>query len=211
MLLVRHGRSEWNEDGRWQGWADPPLSEMGRRQAEMAGASLALDPEVDPFDAIVCSDLDRARETAALLAERLGVSGVAVDAGFKERSVGQWAGLTTPEIEAGWPGMISQIVHGAAPPGGESLAEFVPRVLAAIDRVATAHPHGAVLTVAHGGVIRNLERHLGVDTVPCPNLAGAWITIDPDPAVPVERRMTIGPRILLVDPDDVALSAPGRL
>src|SRR5919107_550504 len=65
LLLVRHGESTWNATGRWQGWADPPLSDLGRAQAEAAA------PAAAPVDAVVSSDLRRARETAELMAARV--------------------------------------------------------------------------------------------------------------------------------------------
>jgi glucosyl-3-phosphoglycerate phosphatase len=82
LLVIRHGRSEWNAIGRWQGHADPPLSELGRRQAILAAASIGA------VDAIVSSDLLRAAETAAIIAQKLGVGPVVVDERLGERDAG---------------------------------------------------------------------------------------------------------------------------
>jgi probable phosphoglycerate mutase len=102
LLVVRHGQSEWNAIGRWQGHADPPLSELGRRQAYVASAAIGA------VDGIVSSDLLRAAETAAIIAQQLGVGPVVVDQRLRERDVGQWTGLTRVEIDKGWPGWLEQ-------------------------------------------------------------------------------------------------------
>src|SRR5690349_8120787 len=92
ILLVRHAQSEWNAVGRWQGQADPPLSEFGREQA----AGLAEHPLLTAFDAIVSSDLQRARSTAVAIAEcrALGSDEISIDAGLRELDVGSWSGRT---------------------------------------------------------------------------------------------------------------------
>ena len=102
MLLVRHGQSEWNALGRWQGQADPPLSALGREQARSAVARLGA------VDLIVASDLDRALTTAAIMAEGLGVGPVMVEPRLRERSAGEWSGLTRAEIDEQWPGYLDR-------------------------------------------------------------------------------------------------------
>src|ERR687894_1848010 len=102
LLLVRHGESRWNARGRWKGWADPPLSDLGRAQAEAAA------PAAAPVDAVVSSDLQRARETAELMAAVLEVDDVLVETDLRERDVGDFTGLTRAEIEERWPGILSQ-------------------------------------------------------------------------------------------------------
>src|SRR5688572_29468638 len=101
LLLVRHGQSTWNAARRWQGWADPPLSELGEEQAREAV------PRLRPLGlvAVFSSDLVRARQTAAILADGLGLpfdEAVGVEPGLRERSVGEWSGLVTEEIEERW-------------------------------------------------------------------------------------------------------------
>ena len=100
VLLVRHGQSEWNAAGRWQGQADPPLTDLGRHQALHAARNLGV------VDAVVASDLQRASETALIIAEALGVGPVVLEPGLRERDAGEWSGLTRAEIERDWPGYL---------------------------------------------------------------------------------------------------------
>lgn len=178
LLVVRHGESTWNAARRWQGWADPPLSPVGEAQARTAASVLgALGIGV-----IATSDLRRARRTAELLAEGVGLDpgSVIVDAGLRERDIGAWSGLTTDEIEARWPGMIAAWRRGevASPPGGEDDAAFRARVVGALQRIAAqADGAGHVLVVSHGGAIRALERAAGVEAVVRPNLTGRWFGV----------------------------------
>lgn len=172
LLLVRHGQSEWNAAGRWQGWADPPLSPAGIEQARAAGEELG---ELG-LQTVVSSDLRRARQTAELIAGDLGLLPVHVDAGLRERNVGDFTGLTRDEIEERWPGMLAEWRAGRVQqaPNGEG-AEFLARVLAALDRLSAAFPGQRVLAVAHGGVIRTLHRHLGGEPGPPLHLGGLWL------------------------------------
>src|SRR4249919_1885580 len=94
VLLARHGQSEWNSAGRWQGQADPPLSALGRKQAIHAAERIGA------VDAIIASDLQRAAETAFIIAEAIGVGPVITEPQLRERNVGEWSGLTRDEIEA---------------------------------------------------------------------------------------------------------------
>src|SRR5690349_6102426 len=95
ILLVRHGQSEWNAQGRWQGQADPPLSELGRQQAFSASR------KIGSVDVIVASDLERALHTAQIISGQIGVGPVIVEPLFRERDAGEWSGLTREEIMAG--------------------------------------------------------------------------------------------------------------
>lgn len=172
LLLLRHGQSTWNADGRWQGWADPPLSPLGETQARAAaerlvGAGLA---------SVVSSDLQRARRTAVLIAERLGLAVLPVEPDLRERNIGDWSGLTTAEIEQGWPGWLAAWRAGELerPPNGESREDIAARVLAVLERLA-AGDSGGVLVVTHGGVIHLVQDHLGCDSVRMGNLCGRWL------------------------------------
>lgn len=157
ILLARHGETDWNRDGRFQGWADPPLNATGRAQAEALAAQLA---DV-PFDAVYASDLRRAHETAVIVATPHGVPVVA-DASLREIDVGSWSGLTRPEIEARFPAMDHH--------DGETREEHLARVLAAVMRIAHSHPGERVLIVSHGGSLRTLRRHaVGEPVHPIPN------------------------------------------
>lgn len=193
ILLVRHGQSEWNAIGRWQGWADPELSALGREQSRLATAG------VGRVDAVVSSDLRRAFDTATIMAEGLGVGPVAVEPLLRERDVGEWTGLTRSEIEQRWPGALAGPMPD--PPGGEGWAEVRERMRSAVDGLAATHTEEVVLAVTHGGVIRGLERHLGLEPEPLPNLGGVWVDVVPG-------RITAGRRLLLVDPHEVAVTVP---
>jgi len=180
---VRHGQSEWNAIGRWQGHADPSLSELGRRQAVVAAMSIGA------LDGIICSDLLRAAETAAIIAEQIGVGPVVVDGRLRERDAGEWTGLTRAEIDKGWPGWIDAARH---PAGYEGTDEVLLRAAAAIGAIHDANPGGSLLVVTHGGVIRALARSHGLDDVPIANLAGLTVRVS-------ATGPTVGERISLLD------------
>jgi probable phosphoglycerate mutase len=190
LLLVRHGESEWNAVGRWQGWADPPLSELGERQA--AAASRA----VGAVDAIVASDLQRASRTAEIIAAELGIGPVIVDAALRERDAGAWTGLTRREIEEGWPGFLAR---GERPDGYEGDDALLARVLPALVTLEAAGE--AVLVVTHGGVIGAVDRLLGETHPRTPNLGGRVVDV-------IDGQLKPGEVLLLVDEHDVTITAP---
>jgi broad specificity phosphatase PhoE len=204
LLLVRHGESTWNARGRWQGWADPPLTDLGRAQAEAAA------PAAAPVDALVSSDLQRARETAELMAAvlEMGPELVHVEPGLRERDVGDFTGLTRAEIEERWPGVLSNVAASIArdPRFGETVEVLAARVNAALARLAAAFAGQRVLVVTHGGVVRNLERSLGIEPEPLPNLGGREVVVDPDTGV-----VELGDRVLLLSPEDVPVTVPKQL
>lgn len=171
LLLLRHGQSDWNAESRWQGWADPPLSEFGESQA----AALASQLGGMAFQGVVSSDLDRARRTAAIVAEALGLP-VEVEPALRERDVGAWEGLTTAQIDERWPGLLAAWRSRAlpAPPGGEPDDAMAVRVLDALRRLAQ-RPEASLAVVTHKGVIRLTERWLGVELWNIPNLSGRWV------------------------------------
>jgi probable phosphoglycerate mutase len=153
LLLARHGETDWNRDGRWQGQTDTPLNERGREQAR----ALAADVAGLPIAAVYSSDLARAGETAEIVAERLGVP-VRTDPRLRELHLGGWEGLTTPEIEERYPNEIATWRDDGSTAGGgrESYAQMGERVVAALTEIAAAHPADTVLVVLHGGPIRGL-------------------------------------------------------
>src|SRR5947208_2162482 len=111
VLLLRHGQSTWNSDGRWQGLADHPLSELGMAQAATAVPLL----KGYGFSSVYSSDLQRAKTTAEIIAGSLGIE-LVVDEHLRERDVGHWTGMTTEEIHGRWPEVAEQreagkIVH----------------------------------------------------------------------------------------------------
>ena len=99
LLCVRHGLSTWNLERRWQGRADPPLSDVGEQGAVELAEALATTVAHGSNASVWSSDLQRARATAEIIAERLGAGPVTVDGRLRETDVGPWQGLTSPEIE----------------------------------------------------------------------------------------------------------------
>jgi probable phosphoglycerate mutase len=205
ILLVRHGQSEWNAVGRWQGQADPPLSDIGRRQARAAARSLGA------VDAVFASDLQRAHETAEIIAGELGVGPVIVDPDLRERDAGEWSGLTRAEIEEQYPGYLAPEANFAPgtrprPPGWEHDDSVRERARRALRRIAETVGGGEVLTVTHGGLIYVVEDDLGHQgpIARLANGAGRWVEVDGDP----EAEMRLGDRVLLVDDDAAPVTTP---
>lgn len=156
VLAVRHGETAWNRESRIQGHLDIPLSPLGLAQAQRLAQALAGEP----LDAIYASDLGRARQTAAAVAERVGLP-VQEDAGLRERGFGCFEGLSWSEIESRWPEQAQRWKRrdpefGAE--GGERLRDFYARAVGAVERLAQAHPGQTLLVVAHGGVMDCLYR-----------------------------------------------------
>lgn len=147
LILIRHGQTDWNATGRWQGQADPPLNALGRAQAENAARELA-DRRID---ALISSDLRRARETADIIAARLGLN-VQLEPRLREINLGDWQGLYTDEIERRWP-HDKQQWHDAPlsvrPPHGETIEELAARVITAADAIARRYANRTVGIVAH--------------------------------------------------------------
>lgn len=196
ILLLRHGQSEWNALGRWQGQADPPLSAVGRAQAVAASRSVGV------VDAVVASDLARAYDTALVIADATGVGPVVLDAALRERDAGEWSGLTRAQIHRSWPGYLDD---GRRPRGWEPDDALLARVLPALGRIAALAPGGAVLAVTHGGVVYALEAHLGLpEAGRLANVAGRTVHVDGD-------RVRAGERVLLVDGDDAPVTVPGAI
>lgn len=155
LLLVRHGETAWNAEHRIQGHLDVPLSAAGIWQANRLAARLAAEAAHDPIDAIVASDLSRAWLTAQPLAQRLGLAAIA-EARLRERNFGMFEGHSLDEIAAQWPQEFAAW-RGRDPawslPEGESGAEFIDRVLAALLDVAVVHAGRHVAVFVHGGVL----------------------------------------------------------
>ena len=176
MLVVRHGQSEWNAAGRWQGRADPPLTMEGQRQAAAAARVLGS------FDAVVASPLLRAAETATIIAEQLGIGPVLVEPDLMERDAGEWEGLTRGQIEMDWPGYLEQ---GKRPTGYEPDDEMLDRVRRALDRVVERSGGRA------GGVVYALEQACGEPWRRIPNLGARWFEV-------TDGHLSAGPRVELI-------------
>jgi broad specificity phosphatase PhoE len=149
LLLVRHGETDWNRTGRWQGHSNTSLNELGRQQARELADSL------DGVDVVYSSDLARAKETAEILAERLRAE-VHFDRRLRERSFGAWEGLTTAEIEERYAELHRrwQAGEGAGAEDAEPFDAFGRRVNSFLADVLRRHPDETVLVIGHGGSIR---------------------------------------------------------
>jgi broad specificity phosphatase PhoE len=153
IYLARHGESDWNAANRFQGHSDRPLTDLGREQARRLADLVAAEN----VEAIYASPLSRALETARIVAARTGLD-VVVDEGLREVDTGSWSGLSRAEVRERYPeGFQRWITGGAGWEDGESYEEMAERVLAAVNRIAAAHPGGRVLLVSHGGPIRAIQ------------------------------------------------------
>ena len=198
LLVLRHGQSVWNAEGRWQGQADPPLSGLGEEQAREAAKRLVGIE----FSALVSSHLRRARHTAEILAEALGLE-VQLEPELREIHVGDWTGLTREEIHAGWPGALADWSEGRSDstPGGEDRHALAARADRSLRRLAAAAGAGErLLVVTHGALIRHLDRSLGLVPEGVPNLGGRWYQADGNSSV------VPGERVSLADPEDTTES-----
>ncbi len=149
--MVRHGETDWNRDNRFQGHADPPLNDRGRRQA----GTLARDLEEERFDAVYSSPLRRASETAAILVAARAVQ-VRFAEALREVDVGSWSGLTRDEIERQHPtGYQRWLEYGHGWDDGETYDELGRRVLSWLVELGAAHDGANILAVTHGGPIRS--------------------------------------------------------
>ncbi len=191
LLLVRHGESEWNTLGRWQGQADPPLSDHGRRQAAIAARSIGA------VDAVVSSTLERARDTASIISAEIGVGPVLLDERLIERDAGEWSGLTRAQIKEAWPGYLAEDPEDRAlerrPPNWEPDDRLLDRALQGLAEVAARAETGSAVVVTHGGVIYALEARLGAPRRYLPNLGARWVTFADD-------TMVLGDRLHLYEP-----------
>jgi broad specificity phosphatase PhoE len=159
LWLVRHGQTDWNLEGRYQGHADIPLNDAGLAQARALADSLAGKP----FDAIYSSDLLRAKVTAEIAGETLGIP-VLLDERLREIDQGEWEGHLVVDVMARYNfGAAGQGFDPSAvrPPGGESVAEVAGRLASAADDMTSRHPGGKVLVVSHGLAVATLVCHVG--------------------------------------------------
>jgi broad specificity phosphatase PhoE len=161
LVLWRHGRTEWNATGRFQGQLDPPLDDEGRNQAVRAAPHL-IASGLSPDDTIVISsDLSRAAETAATLTALLGVP-LHLDERLREHGMGSWEGLTRDEVAARFPDQYADWIAGrpVRGRGGEDPPEVAARAMAALVDLPEA---ATAVVVTHGGTAgRLLERLLGL-------------------------------------------------
>lgn len=164
IYLLRHGETEFNAAGRYQGRVDSPLTPRGRAQAA-AGAALLAEALGAAGPAIWTSPLGRARATAEILRAALPAAGPPrIDPRLTELAMGEWEGMTRAGIEERWPGLRRRhpprewMFHA---PGGERMAEAQARLAAVL--AAAAMAEGPVVLVGHGvagRLLRGLHRGL---------------------------------------------------
>lgn len=160
LLLIRHGRSTWNAERRWQGWADPPLDDVGREQARRLAGRLREDGEA--MVALYTSPLRRAQETAEIIGEALSLP-VVPDERLKERDVGALTALTWAQIEEQYPDIVqgfAEADESIEVPGEEVVELFRARVVAVFSEIVARHVGGSIGVVSHGGVLGTYLNHL---------------------------------------------------
>lgn len=147
LTLARHGQTEDNASGRWQGMQDSPLTAEGRRQIE--ALAVRLKPNA-PYVAIYASPLGRAIRTGELLAASLGEPTVRVEPDLREYDFGAWAGLTPAELRAH--GFWQEVTRDPqfTPPSGEPFGGAARRVVGALRAIAARHPDERLVVVGHG-------------------------------------------------------------
>lgn len=201
LLLVRHGQSTWNAERRWQGQADPPLSDVGRRQARAAA------DRVGAVVVVASSPQRRALETASIIAGEIGVGPIVEHPDLRENHAGAWSGLTTEEIEERHPGWLAagRRPDDFEPP--ESVARRFDTALTDLVAGATqAHPGGdaTILVLTHGGAIKAFEEANGVHEERIPNLSGRLVHHD-------GGRWRLGDRLHLLDDEARTGGSTGRV
>lgn len=144
IALVRHGQTNLNVQGRWQGSTDEPLNDVGRRQIYSSAPVLAI---AGTWSTIVSSPLARAQETANIISTSLGIPAPTFDSRLVEQHGGEAEALLESEVRARWP-------HEEDIPGAETRIEVSARGSAALREIAATHRGQSVVVVAHGTFIR---------------------------------------------------------
>ncbi len=157
ILLIRHGQTEWNANGRWQGHADIPLNDIGIIQAEALARRLAKWP----IQALYTSDLKRAAKTAEILSTALNLP-LVIDSLWRERHVGAFEGLTGLEARQKFPDVWLDIERNGLvePPAGETTQALHERMARAYEQTISRHTGEMVAVVSHGGTIHALTAHV---------------------------------------------------
>jgi len=180
VYLIRHGETEWNVNGRWQGHADIPLNERGHQQATQLAQRLR--DEGVYFDYIYSSDLTRAYQTAWEVGAAVNVP-VELLPPLREIDLGTWSGLTKDQIREHYPVEYSLLERREDIPrgGAETMNALRERVVKAIDAIVAQH-HGETLAFfTHGGCIRAMLSHVcqefDISQLPCPHVGNTSITV----------------------------------
>ncbi|MSP12312.1 MAG: histidine phosphatase family protein [Chloroflexi bacterium] len=162
IYLVRHGETDANAAGLWQGSVDTPLNGTGQAQAGAVATALAREQaagRVPPFTAIYTTPLQRARITAEIIQQALGDIPLCLRSDLQEFSLGEWEGLTYRVLRDEkhfWERLASEV--NFTPPGGESGSQFGRRIIGALSDILQRHPgiDERVIIVGHGGVFATL-------------------------------------------------------
>lgn len=195
LILIRHGETDWNVEGRYQGQADPPLNARGEVQAQALAERLTADG-VRPVG-IYASPLRRAWRTAEVLAQRLGVP-LWAEPRLQEIHLGAWQGVLAKDIARRWPDLFQRWQTepwAVRPPGGETMAEVQARVHAAVDDILSRHPGQTVALVAHRLPLLLIKlRYQDLDPqavhhLPLPNADYEALAVYPDGRAETLRRM----------------------
>lgn len=160
VCVTRHGETDWNIAGILQGWHDVPINEAGRRQSRELAAALAGAG----FASVWSSPLARARETADIVAEALGLPSPFCHDGLKERHFGAIQGVPKAELAEQDPLLLQQILRrnpAAHFEDGETMDEFAERVLGAVSDIGARHAGERALVITHGWVMDVITRHVG--------------------------------------------------
>jgi broad specificity phosphatase PhoE len=156
LVLVRHGVTDWNREGRFQGHLDPPLSSAGREEGALVAARLADDPALRPT-VLLSSTLARASQTADAIARACGVE-VTADRRLMELGQGEWEGRTHAQLAVDDAERYRQWRAGERiPPGAEPVEAALRRVAAAVDELPRLGD-GPACIVSHGGTLRLLAQ-----------------------------------------------------
>jgi alpha-ribazole phosphatase len=166
LILIRHGETDWNIEGRYQGQSDVPLNQNGIQQAkDMARRLHHYD-----FSAIISSGLSRAQQTAEILSE-INNAPLRIDPRLREINQGEWEGLLFADIRSRYAKAFEDRLRNpleVAPPGGETVGQVRKRVLDSIQEIVEQFPNGIVAIVSHGLSLAIIKVHfnkLAVDTV----------------------------------------------
>ena len=170
IYLARHGETEWNLHGRFQGRRDSALTARGLEQAEQ----LAMELSAQPLDAVFASDLGRTLRTAVIVATRHGLP-VQAHPGLREIDVGEWSGLERGEVAARWPTEFENWRSRPASvriPGGETFREVQQRALAGLEELLSPLPGTRVAVITHGALLETVLAHaMGLD------LSALWLRL----------------------------------
>ncbi len=158
LYLIRHGETDWNLTGRWQGHTDVPLNDIGRKQAQLLAQRLR--DEGVRFDVLYSSDLTRAYQTAWAVGEAVGLP-VEMLPSIREIDLGMWSGMTLEEIQQRFPVEAALLAQGQDIPrgGGETLDALRRRVVDVVEAIMAQHQGEVLAFVSHGGPVRMLLAH----------------------------------------------------